>query len=90
MGEDVPPDGFCSHFDIPNARIRLDNGKTVWGHECWWGPCDEIRIRLPKSVWDWQVVDIDEQRYEVLDGVMKVEKEKRCGRKSIDLRLLRT
>ncbi len=22
---------------MPNPFIRLDNGKTVWGCECWWG-----------------------------------------------------
>lgn len=21
-----------------NPRIKLDNGETVWGAECWWGP----------------------------------------------------
>jgi hypothetical protein len=23
-----------------NPRIDLDNGTTVWGYQCWWGPLD--------------------------------------------------
>jgi hypothetical protein len=28
---------------ISNPRLKLDNGKTVWGCQCWWGPEDQIR-----------------------------------------------
>jgi len=21
-----------------NPRIKLDDGRTVWGYQCWWGP----------------------------------------------------
>ncbi len=24
-------------YGVYNPRIRLDNGETVWGLECWWG-----------------------------------------------------
>jgi hypothetical protein len=27
----------------PNPKIVLDNGETVWGCECWWGPEDKIK-----------------------------------------------
>jgi len=27
---------------FPNPRITLDNGKIVWGCECWWGPESEF------------------------------------------------
>lgn len=23
---------------IPNPCIKLDDGKTIWGYQCWWGP----------------------------------------------------
>lgn len=26
-----------------NPHITLDNGKEVWGFECWWGPEDEVK-----------------------------------------------
>lgn len=34
--------------EIPQTspRIRLDNGKTIWGCECWWG--DEEKFRNSK------------------------------------------
>ena len=43
-----------------NPRIDLDNGKTVWGCESWWGPADVIRKMYVG--WKWEVVDIDEHR----------------------------
>lgn len=30
-------------FDLPNPKIKLDNGKIVWGMECWWGPEEEVK-----------------------------------------------
>ena len=38
-GDFVPPE----RFGIPNPRIRLDNGKTVYGFQCWWGSEERIR-----------------------------------------------
>lgn len=45
---------------LGNPRIKLDNGKTVWGCECWWGPeaPSQARFAGRKIV----VVDIDEER----------------------------
>ncbi len=38
-------DGDIDHpyLGFPNPRITLDNGDTVWGCECWWGPEGEIK-----------------------------------------------
>ncbi len=33
----------CGH---PNPRIKLDNGKEVYGCECWWGPEKTIQKRV--------------------------------------------
>ena len=46
---------------VTNPRIRLDNGKIVYGCECWWGDADRIKKELEKyeTVVD---VDIDEIR----------------------------
>jgi hypothetical protein len=48
-----------------NPRIRLDNGKIVWGCECWWGSENAVKARL--SQWEaagYSItnVDIDEVR----------------------------
>jgi hypothetical protein len=48
-----------------NPRIKLDNGKIVWGCECWWGSEEKIREDLDKYVKSGlvlSVVDIDDAR----------------------------
>jgi hypothetical protein len=30
-------------FGAPNPRIKLDNGQTVWGYQCWWYSEEEIK-----------------------------------------------
>jgi hypothetical protein len=41
-------------------RLRLDNGKEVWGHEVWWGRESEVRqhMRNKRLI----LVDIDKAR----------------------------
>jgi len=55
------------NFGQPNPRIDLDNGKTVWGCECWWGDEAEVKQRFPEDKWKWETVDIDEIRKECED-----------------------
>ncbi len=46
---------------VKNPRIRLDNGKVVYGCECWWGSEEAVKkqaAKYPKVV----EVDIDEIR----------------------------
>lgn len=33
-------------LEIPNPRIKLDNGSVVYGCECWWGPEEKIQSQL--------------------------------------------
>jgi len=33
-------------LNIPNPRIKLDNGEIVWGAECWWGDEDEVKEHI--------------------------------------------
>lgn len=40
---------------VSNPHITLDNGKVVWGLECWWGAEDVIR----KKVGNKKVVEVD-------------------------------
>lgn len=48
--------------DLPmlNPRLRLDDGKAVWGCECWWG--DEEAVVQKYEGWTEVPVDIDEIR----------------------------
>ena len=57
----LPPEAGGFNFGQENPRIDLDNGKTVWGCESWWGSADSLRARFPAD-WKWELVDIDEHR----------------------------
>ena len=61
QGEKVPPRGIkfmgvelnlMNHF---NPCILLDNGKEVWGCECWWGP----EATVKKQMEGRKVVELD-------------------------------
>lgn len=36
------------HFpaEWQNPKIELDNGKVVWGCQCWWGPVEQVKKRI--------------------------------------------
>lgn len=65
-GDHVPPAdlpgwaGMLGEINTPNPRITLDNGKHVYGCECWWGPEDKVRERIAGC--NIIIVDIDEAR----------------------------
>lgn len=50
------------NFGQENPRIDLDNGKTVWGCECWWGSTERMKAKFPEDKYKWVTVDIDEER----------------------------
>jgi len=64
----LPPEAGGFNFGQANPRIDLDNGKTVWGCESWWGPADKVRARFPAD-WRWELVDIEEHR-RIANGVL--------------------
>lgn len=33
-------------FGFPNPRLKLDDGRTVWGAECWWGGEEAVKQRI--------------------------------------------
>lgn len=37
VGDELPPRGISLLPDVPNPKIRLDDGSIVWGCQCWWG-----------------------------------------------------
>jgi hypothetical protein len=43
IGDEVPDRGFLSEMDIKNPCIALDNGKKVYGFECWWGEAEKVK-----------------------------------------------
>lgn len=45
-GNHVPPSGWLHELGIANPRITLDDGRVVWGHECWWGSEEEVRAGI--------------------------------------------
>ncbi len=48
-----------------NPRIRLDNGKLVWGCECWWGDEEKVKKKIEaykQADYIIKDVDIDEER----------------------------
>lgn len=61
-GEEVPSSAVGQLGEIlrdtgnPNPKIVLDNGKVVWGCECWWGSEKRIAETLAQSV---KVVEVD-------------------------------
>jgi hypothetical protein len=52
--------GFTSVMG-KNPRIKLDNGKIVWGCECWWGPVEWFEGNFIQGR-EVQEIDIDADR----------------------------
>ena len=55
----LPPEAKGFNFGQKNPRIDLDNGKTVWGCECWWGSVERVKAEFPEDKYKWVTVDID-------------------------------
>lgn len=45
-----------------NPRIKLEDGKTVWGYECWWRPAQSFDDLPKPDDFKLIVVDIDMAR----------------------------
>lgn len=44
-------DVSCSMLGgMKNPCIKLDNGDTVWGFQCWWGPEERIKREIALHV----------------------------------------
>ncbi len=67
-GHEIPPSyigglgPLLNALQISNPKITLDNGKVIWGCECWWSSADIVQKLLDTHV----VIDIgiDEARGE--------------------------
>lgn len=66
LGDEVPPaeiGGF--NMGMPNPKIQLDNGKVVWGCECWWGAEATFKEKLchwEAAGYTIETIDIDAAR----------------------------
>ena len=34
---------------FPNPCVELDNGKIIWGYQCWWGDADRVEKEIIKA-----------------------------------------
>ena len=66
LGDEVPPPEVklfgvsLAELKHKNPKIRLDNGKVVWGCECWWGGEETVQRSIGGR--DVVLVDIEEER----------------------------
>jgi len=42
-GDKIPEKGPLAEAGLANPCILLDNGKRVYGYECWWGPEEKVK-----------------------------------------------
>jgi hypothetical protein len=71
VGDEYPEDAVgvvaqaTRELKMGNPKIVLDNGKVVWGCECWWGAEEAVKEFLEKAP-NVRHVDIDDARAECL------------------------
>lgn len=62
-GEEIPPAdskgmGKLLHEQqIPNPKMRLDNGIIIWGFQCWWGTEVQIKEQVEAARKNGHVVE---------------------------------
>lgn len=61
---ELPTEISLSLCGVLNPRIDLDDGKTVWGCESWWGPEELVKQQFPEDKVKWVKVDIEDIRKE--------------------------
>lgn len=49
LGAETPPVGTLGigndlhAIGMASAKLQMDDGTIVWGHECWWGPEPSVK-----------------------------------------------
>lgn len=80
QGKEVPPKdsfgwpGELGRMGVSNPKIVLDNGKVIWGCECWWGGEERIKSEIIQNRTITEV-DIDDHRREAAEKVAMQAKE---------------
>lgn len=54
-GDKIPESGMFKELHLENPCILLDNGKKVYGYQCWFGTEDEVK----KLIGDRKVTIVD-------------------------------
>lgn len=79
-GDEIPPEGIefmgqdLHKLERPNPRLDMDNGKTVWGCQVWWGT--EIAVKK-------QIVRFEKSGYTVTDPKEEEKDSNRTIRKGM-------
>lgn len=60
IGDKEPNGGWMKDTGIKNPCIKLDNGKYVWGFQCWWGETDSIMKKYKERIKETIIVDVPE------------------------------
>lgn len=53
VGDEVPPTGLAHDMNLPSPNLQLENGRTVWGFQCWWGSEEAVK----KMIGDRKIVN---------------------------------
>jgi len=59
IGDKVPDVAPWNRTNIPNPCILLDNGKYVWGFQCWWGKKDAFLSKYGEHIKEEKVSDTE-------------------------------
>lgn len=55
VGDHIPESGMLHLLKVPNPKIQLDNGSTVYGYQCWWGPEEAMEKKFAGR----QMIDVE-------------------------------
>lgn len=52
--------GYKQHpeIDIENPCLKLDDGRIVWGMECWWGPESKVLPKMQKDFPEATIINV--------------------------------
>lgn len=59
-GNHIPEEGWLHEANIPNPKIVLDDGRSVYGYQCWWGPEDSVK----RQIGDREIIIVEDIKYE--------------------------
>lgn len=69
-GDEIPPKGIgimgmdLNEMGRSNPRIDLDDGTTIWGCQCWWGPeCQVEKMMENYKNEGYQITQADPDEY---------------------------
>ena len=61
MEHRVPDQEPWNEHSVKNPCITLDNGKHVWGFQCWWAPVEEFEKNYKEHINTQKIVDVPKE-----------------------------